>query len=89
MRSRQSSTGRSMLTTIDGVLREPPPSSMMTEPSGRASAARSAEMKTGTPEGVFSTRPREASVSLARWCSSSTRRSGRSKPSEHQMSSAW
>ena len=66
----------------------PPPSSMTSEPSGRASAPRSAEMKTGTPSLVVSTLPRLASVSLARCCSSNARRSGRSKPSEHQTSSA-
>ena len=78
-----------MLATIDGVLRElPPPSSMTSEPSGRASAPRSAAMKTGTPALVVSTLPRFANVSFARCCSSRTRRSIRSKPSEHQTSSA-
>jgi hypothetical protein len=78
-----------MLTTIDGVLREllPPASSMTTEPSGRISAPRSPEMNTGIPLLVVSTLPRLANVSLARCCSSMARKSGRSKPSEHQTSS--
>lgn len=56
-----------MPITMDGVLREEPlPSSMTTEPSGQALGARSAEMKTGTPADVFSTRPRLASLFMAR-----------------------
>ena len=57
-----------MLITIEGVLRELPlPSSMTSEPSGRASAARKPEMNTGLPDVVVSTLPRLARVSLARW----------------------
>ena len=56
-----------MLITIEGVLRELPlPSSMTSEPSGRASAARRPEMNTGLPDVVVSTLPRLARVSLAR-----------------------